>query len=168
MPKFKQVATILDQLEYRFISSSEFSKAYEPISIKRLKQTKTKTPDDKSSLDSKSQQRRSINKNVLVITRNFKQYTDLMKFLHQFYVRKDSGQGFYDERLRMHLNSLKESNRRLQAFDIGNKPKNIKLGPELMEVFFLQKLAILLDQKYGFHHPTSEARPADSKKRTRD
>ena len=53
-------------------------------------------------------ERKEINKNVMVLVKNYKQYIDLIRFLYQYFVKKDNGLGYYDDRLRLHLNSYKE------------------------------------------------------------
>ena len=49
-----------------------------------------------------------------------------MKFLYQYYVKKDNGLGFFDDRLRQHLNSNREFGKRHAAFDIGKDSKDKK------------------------------------------
>jgi len=40
-------------------------------------------------IESKSMLRKVMNKNVLIMCKNYKQYVDLLKFLYQYYIKKD-------------------------------------------------------------------------------
>lgn len=149
MPKYKQIVEILEKLENDFKKSDLYKDVYQPYTFKKLKETKKKksskkfTGDpvdlearvqkevDKISKEKKDveefkdkqmlfHERREINKNVAVLVKNYKQYIDLIRFLYQFFVKKDNGLGFYDDRLRLHLNSYRESKRRDASLDIDN------------------------------------------------
>ena len=91
------------------------------------------------------------NKNILVVAKNTKQHTDLLRFVYQWFVKKDNGKGFYDERLRVHLGSIREVQKRQQAFDIyaeiqENKERT-QMTPAQIEMHLLHKLNLLLEQK---------------------
>ena len=57
---------------------------------------------------------------MVILVKNYKQYIDLLRFLYQYFVKKDGGLGFYDDRLRLHLNSHKEYSKREATLDINN------------------------------------------------
>lgn len=95
--------------------------------MKRLKvltrsksKTKKQEVDLSKEIQTKTQRRLELNKNVLILARTYKHYVDLIKFLYQYYIKKDNGMGFYDDRFRLHVNSMKEYQKRYQIFDIGH------------------------------------------------
>ena len=86
-----------------------------------------------------------MNKNVLIACKNYNQYIDILKFLYQFYIKKDNGLGFYDDRFRLHLNSHKEYTKRTTSFDINNNdtaskvkaPPKMDMNPGMVEMHYL-------------------------------
>jgi hypothetical protein len=114
MPKYRQIVNILDSLEHKFQNSETFKRDYEPYSIKRLKTltsphksktTKKKDTENSMEVEGKTELRAKMNQNLVILTRNNKQYLDMLKFLYHYYIKKDNGLGFYDDRLRIHINS---------------------------------------------------------------
>ena len=63
------------------------------------------------------QERKEVNKSLVIVVKIQKTYTDLLKYLYQYFVKKDNGLGFFDDRLRLHLSSHKEWARRDAVFD---------------------------------------------------
>lgn len=178
---------ILNQLESEFVESDMFKDIYEPVSIKKLKTVaespkKTTKKGEKKEPVRTDKERKNLNKNLVILCRNYKQYIDMLKFLYQFYFKKDNGLGFYDDRFRLHLNSHREVQKRTNAFDINNSLYNneeqskMKAPPKqdmnvpMVELHLLQKLNVLLEQKYFYHTQTDTKSQYDvgSKKRSKD
>lgn len=101
----------------------------------------------------------SANKNILIVVKSYKQYTDVLKYLYHYFVKKDKGQGFFDDQMKNHVNSIKESDRRMTAMNIdvnhcfrqeteGNEKiapvKKIDCNKNIIELHLLNKLSILL------------------------
>ena len=55
---------------------------------------------------------------MIILVKNYKQYIDLIRFLYQYFVKKDNGLGYYDDRFRLHLNSYKEFSKRTATLDV--------------------------------------------------
>jgi len=153
MPKFAKIVSILNDLELKFMGTEVYRDIYEPISIKKLKTVEAKKSKDKEP-PRDPEERRAFNKNVLIACRTYKQYIDILKFLYQFYFKKDNGLGFYDDRFRLHLASNREYTKRTNCLDINNNalsgktPPKIAMTQSMVEQHLLHKLYVLLEQKY--------------------
>lgn len=60
----------------------------------------------------------------MILVKNYKQYIDLIRFLYQYFVKKDNGLGYYDDRLRLHLNSYREFHKRTATLDVHYNGQN--------------------------------------------
>ena len=141
MPKYKAIVNILENMEKEFTQSELYQDLYQPYAFKKLKVSKSKSKSKPKDMEERIQkeldkiqketkeikdnqqiwhERKEINKNVVILVKNYKQYIDLLRFLYQYFVKKDGGLGFYDDRLRLHLNSHKEYSKREATLDINN------------------------------------------------
>lgn len=121
-----------------------------------------------------SKEKRSLNKTVMIVAKNEKDYFDILRYLYHVFVVKDEGRGFHDERLRQHLSSFKERARRdvvlerAKAFssfdhtkgDLGayvakaqegfEPPEMLECSKHIVETHLLYKLSLFLDYKYEY------------------
>jgi len=83
MPKLVKIAQILEEIETKFISKPDYKTAYGAYSFKIKNRNKVKKAnkaedetDEKKLMQQKKNeyQRRKINKNILIVTKNYKQY----------------------------------------------------------------------------------------------
>jgi hypothetical protein len=93
----------------------------------------------------------------MIVVKNYKGYIDIMRFLYQYFVKKDKGRAFYDDRLRLHLQSHKEFFRRESALYIANTLYNNELNSKykafpkrectegMVEAHLVHKLYLLLE-----------------------
>lgn len=86
MPKLKRLAEILEAAEREFKATDLYRDLYLPSKSSKKKRASCEEKEEDSQ---EKQFRTDLHKNLLVPVKNYRQQSDVMKFLHYYFVKKD-------------------------------------------------------------------------------
>eukprot|EP00347_Sterkiella_histriomuscorum_P024144 403332158 len=164
---FQERARNIDNLQqyerdYDFVVNFEQApkfQDYETFQLKRLhknikKKSKSKKLEDElygkqaeASLKQKEELRQAQNRNILIPVKVSKTQADIQRFLINHFVKSDQGRSFYEEKLKFHLSSHSERQKR-QSIVSQSKQCN----QAIIEAYFTHKLSIHLEQKFEWQY----------------